>query len=127
MLCLLLLQSLGEIKEALAVFVANSLLPVVCHLVSHCYLALVWGLDVHLLGQELDLLLMEIARADQLRPVNPLLVTRYVGSCLALHSPTGRTLRLHFGPLIASLEEHRPGLRLGSLHQHLLLVELRAY
>ena len=53
MLCLLLLQSLREIKEALAVFIADSLLPVVCHLVSHCDLALVWGLDVHLLGQEL--------------------------------------------------------------------------
>ena len=71
-------------------------------LVSNCDLALIWC--VHLLRQELYLLMMKIARTDQLSPVDSLLIVRYVSSCLALHCVTYLGLCLYLASLIASLK-----------------------
>ena len=102
MLCLLLLQSLREIEETLAVFVADSLLAMIRHLVSNCDLTLIRSM--HFLRQELDLLMMEIAWTDQLSSVDTLLISCDFCSRLALDSASCLGLALYLASLIASLE-----------------------
>ena len=82
MLCLLLLQSLREIEKTLAILVADSLLAMIRHLVSNSDLTLIRS--VHFLGQELDLLMMEVAWTDQLSSVDTLLISCDFCSRLAL-------------------------------------------
>ena len=123
---LLMLQSLREIEEALTIFVTYRLLSMCCHLVPYSYLALVWSLNVHLLRQELNFLLMEIAWAYQLSPVDSLLIIWNISSCLALNCATCWCLWLKLVPLISSLEQNWPCLWLVSFHHHSLLIELWA-
>ena len=115
LLTLLLLQCLREVEEALVVFrIANSMLSVVCwwnatgmlaHLRYRDFVCIRLVVGMHFLCEELNFLLLEVARAYQLCSIHSFLLTNIWAPSSIWHSYCrSSTWRRNSSSLVTSFE-----------------------